>query len=150
MIYGQSQQANCSQVVTARAVKGLVASCRGTETLQNMGLTTHPVAASIVSRKMSMNHHESVHKFFQNAISNKNLVVIFIDDYHNIHTNHRPSDAAQTQPIHMATLLLKIFQNIQAVYSPGADDQVPEPGNNGILRHFIDKDLSKLEKSIIC
>ena len=95
--------------------------------LRNMGLTTHPVTASKVSRKMSLSHYESVNKFFQEAISNKHLVVIFIDDYHHIHTNHRPTDIAQTQLIHMATLLLKSFQNINAVYSAGPHDQAPEP-----------------------
>ena len=86
---------------------------------------------------------------FQNAMSSKHLVVIFIDDYHNIHTNHRPTDAAQTQPIHMATLLLKSFQNIQAVCSTGPDDQFPEPANSGLLRQLIDKNSSKLAKSYV-
>ena len=71
MMYGQSQQANWFQVATARTVKGLGASSRGIETLRNMGLTTHPITASRVRRKMSLSHHESVHKFFQNAISSK-------------------------------------------------------------------------------
>ena len=149
MMYRQSQQANWFQVATARTVKGLGASSRGIETLRNMGLTTHPVTASKVSRKMSLSHYESVNKFFQEAISNKHLVVIFIDDYLNIHTNHRPTDIAQTQPIHMATLLLKSFQNINAVYSAGPHDQAPEPANNGLLRLLIDKNSSKLAKSYV-
>ena len=98
---------------------------------------------------MSLSHYESVNKFFQEAISNKHMVVIFIDDYHNIHTNHRPTDIAQTQPIHMAALLLKSFQNINAVYSAGPHDQAPEPANNGLLRHLIDKNSSKLAKSYV-
>ena len=149
MMYGQSQQANWFQVATARTVKGLGASSRGIETLRNMGLATHPLTALNVSKKMSLSHHESVNNFFKDAISNKHLVVIFIDDYHNIHTNHRPTDIAQTQPIHMATLLLKSFQNIQAVYSAGPDDQAPEPAINGLLSNLIDKNLSKLAKSYV-
>ena len=77
------------------------------------------------------------------------MVVIFNDDYHNIHTNHCPTDIAQTQPIHMATLLLTSFQLINAVYSAGPRDQAPEPANNGLLRHLIDKKSSKLAKSYV-
>ena len=51
MMYGQSQQANWFQVATARTVKGLGVSSRGTETLRNMGLTTHPLIVSKASKK---------------------------------------------------------------------------------------------------
>ena len=88
-----------------------------------MGLTAHPSTFSNVSKKMSLSHHESVNNFFEEAILNEYMVVIFIHDYHDIHTTHRPSYGTQTQPAHMATLLLKSFQYIQAIYSAGPDDQ---------------------------
>ena len=149
MMYGQSQQANWFQVATARTVKGLGVSSRGIETLRNMGLTAHPSTATNVSKKMSLSHHESVNNFFEEAILNEYMVVIFIDDYHNIHTTHRPSHGTQTQPAHMATLLLKSFQNIQAIYSAGPYDQDPKPANNDLLSSLIDKKLTKLAKSYV-
>ena len=41
------------------------------------------------------------------------------------------------------------FQNIQAVYSAGPDDQAPEPANNSLLSNLIDMNLSKLTKSYV-
>ena len=76
-------------------------------------------------KKISLSHKESVKHFFEEAVSNEHMVVIFIDDYHNIHTTRRPTYVTQTQPTHMATLLLKSFKDIQSVFSTGPDDQGP-------------------------
>ena len=48
-------------------------------------------------------------------------MIFLIDDYHNIHTKHRPKDKTQTQAIHMTTLLLKVFAEVQAVSNHEAD-----------------------------
>ena len=45
---------------------------------------------------MPLSHHESVKNFFEKAISNEHMVVIFIDEYHNLHITHRPSKATQS------------------------------------------------------
>ena len=42
-------------------------------------------------------------------------MIFCIDDYHNIHTKHRPETKTQTQAVHMTTLLLEVFPNIKAV-----------------------------------
>ena len=149
MMYGQSQQANWFRVATACTVKGLGVSSRGIEMLRNMGLTTHPLTVSKACKKVSLSHHESVKNFFEEAISNEHMVVIFIDDYHNIHTTHRPSNATQTQPAHMATLLLKSFKNIQSVFSAGPDDQDPQPANKGLLSDLIERNSRKLARSYV-
>ena len=51
----------------------------------------------------------TVQKVLHDAKANEKLVTLFIDDYHNIHTHHRPSSDTQTQVVHMATLLIKVF-----------------------------------------
>ena len=107
MLYWQSQQAKWFQVATARTNKGLDVSSRVEETLRNMGLTTHPSTVSIASKKIALGRQEIVKRFFEEAILNEYMVVIFIDDYHNIHPSHRPTSAVQTRPSHMATFLLK-------------------------------------------
>ena len=42
-------------------------------------------------------------------------MIFLIDDYHNIHTKHRPEEKTHIQTTHMATLLLKVFPEIKAV-----------------------------------
>ena len=77
------------------------------------------------------------------------MVVIFIVDYHNIHTSHRPTSAVQTRPSHMATFLLKSPKNIQPVFSAGPDDQDPKPANIELLYDLIERNSSKLSKSYV-
>ena len=48
-------------------------------------------------------------------------MLFLINDYHNIHTKHRPEEKTQTQAIHMATLLLKVFPEVKAVSNHGVN-----------------------------
>ena len=61
------------------------------------------------------------------------MVIAFIDDYRNIHTNHRPSSESQTN---VATLLVKSFTNVKAIDSAGPDDQDQKPANSALLQFF--------------
>ena len=38
-----------------------------------------------------------------------------IDDCHNIHTKHRPEGKTQTNAVHMSTLLVKVFNGVDAI-----------------------------------
>ena len=72
--------------------------------LQNLGMAAHPHTAKIVSHSSA-----AVHLLVE-------LFLVFcIDDYHNIHTKHRPENKTQTEAIHMTTLLVKVFLNIKAI-----------------------------------
>ena len=51
-----------------------------------------------------------VHQFFEDAVTNDYMIAVVIDDFHNIHSHHRPSSPSQTQVCHMTTLLVKNFQ----------------------------------------
>ena len=46
---------------------------------------------------MSHQHHilDRVKGFFQTAIENEQFIIFCIDDYHNIHTKHRPETKTQ-------------------------------------------------------
>ena len=91
MMFGQSQAANWLQVANTRILKGLGLTSRGVETLRNIGLATHPSTISNCCKKISSAHLESVRTFFEDAldneygIDNEYMVIVFIDDYHNIH-----------------------------------------------------------------
>ncbi len=139
MLYGQSQAANWFQVATTRTLKGLGLTSRGVKTLRNMGLDAHFLTVASTCKKISSENLETVKKFFEDAVDNEYMVIAFIDDYHNIHTNHRPSSDCQTNVAHMATLLVKSFKNVKAIDSTGPDDQVNKPANNALLQDLLQK-----------
>ena len=120
LMYAQSQQANWFQVATTRTLKGLGISSRELETLRNVGPAAHPNAVSSATKKLSSEHLETVHQFSKDATENEHMVTVFIDDFHNIHSHHRPSTSTQTQVCHMATLLFKnnFQQNVVLKFYP--------------------------------
>ena len=149
MLYGQSQAANWFQIATTRTLKGLCLSSRGVEALRNMGLAAHPFTVASTCKKISSAHLETVKQFFDNAVENEYMVTAFIDDYHNIHTNHRPSSESQTNVAHMATLLVKSYKNVKAINSAGPDDQDQNPANNALLQDLLLRSLSRIFQ-VIC
>eukprot|EP00794_Sanderia_malayensis_P020709 gene20709-22741_t len=115
MVYGQSQKANWFQVTLSRTLSQYGISDFGLASLRNVGIAAHPRTVKTASLSAAENHSESVKQFFSNAADNNHFLVFFVDDYHNIHTKHRPSEKKQTQAVHMATLLVKEFKNIKAI-----------------------------------
>ena len=67
----------------------------------------------------SASHFDTAISFFQKAVENKHFIIVCIDDYHNIHTKHRPAAKTQTEAVHMSTLLVKVFPNVKAVPMEG-------------------------------
>ncbi len=121
MLFGQSQATNWFQVATTRTLKGLGITSRGVKTLRNMGLDAHFLTVASTCKKISSENLETVKKFFEDAVENEYIVIAFIDDSHNIYTNHRPSSGSQTNMGHMAALLVKSFKNVKAIHSTGQD-----------------------------
>ena len=64
-------------------------------TLRNMGLTAHPNTVLSETKKASSEHIATFHQFFEDAVTNNYMVALFIDDFHNIHSYHRPSSSSQ-------------------------------------------------------
>ena len=114
-----------------------------------MGLAAHPFTVASTCKKISSEHLETVKQFFDDAIENEYMVVAFIDDYHNIHTNHRPSSESQTNVAHMATLLVKSYKNVKAINSAGPDNQDQKPANSALLQDLLLKSLSRISKSYV-
>lgn len=149
MMYGQSQQANWYQVALARTLKGLGVSNRGIETLRNIGVAAHPITVSNTTKRISLTHLDSVNKFFETAAKERSMVAIFIDDYHNIHTHHRPSTTVQTQVVHMATLLVKSFPNVRAIESRDYGNHDSMPANVDVLQPLLTKSSNKLSQTYV-
>ena len=60
---------------------------------------------------------------------------------------HRPETKIQTQSIHMATLLLKVFPNIKAVAHHGHNALPAQPVQIKELQNFVKRNLSTLSKT---
>ena len=115
MMYSQSQKANWFQVTLARTLQQFGISDQGLASLRNLGVAAHPRSVKTASKLSAAFHLDNVACFFQQVVANMHFLVFYIDDYHNIHTKYRPDTKTQTQAIHMSTLLVKIFPNVQAI-----------------------------------
>ena len=121
MLYSQSQKCNSFQVALARTLQQFGISKQGLESLRNLGIVAHPKTVNILTKLSSSTHINHVTSFIENAIKNNQFLIICIDDYHNIHTQHQPETKTQTQVVRMSTLLLKVFPEIQAIPQLGND-----------------------------
>ena len=74
-------------------------------------------------------------------------MIFLIDDYHNIHTKHRPEEKTQTQTIHMATLLSKVFPEIKAVSNHELNLLPKYPVEISSVERMIACCMSKLSKT---
>eukprot|EP00112_Aurelia_sp_Birch-Aquarium-sp1_P011254 Seg2367.2 transcript_id=Seg2367.2/GoldUCD/mRNA.D3Y31 product="NIF3-like protein 1" protein_id=Seg2367.2/GoldUCD/D3Y31 len=115
LIYGQSQKANSFQIALSRTLKQFGISEQGLMSLRNLGIAAHPHTVKAAAKSSASSHPRSLVKFFQDAVSNEKLIVVMIDDYHNIHTKHRPKSKTQTNAVHMSTLLVKVFNDVDAI-----------------------------------
>jgi hypothetical protein len=146
MVYSQSQRCNSFQIALSRTLQQFGISERGLESLRNLGITAHPRTVKAQSKLSSSFHSDTVQSFIESAIENEQLLIFLIDDYHNIHTQHRPEAKKQTQDIHMTTLLLKVFPEIKAIpknvdLHPKSPVTIPE------LKVFMSSNMDSLSKT---
>ena len=105
---------------------------QGLQSLRKLGIAAHPHTVKAQTKISAASHTDDVKSFVQSAIENNHFLIFCIDDYHNIHTKHRPETQKQTEAVHMSTLLLKVFPNIQAV-PVEVVDLLPKSPNHQII-----------------
>lgn len=148
MIYSQSQKANQFQVSLSRTLQQFGISERGLASLRNLGIAAHPRTIKAATKASSTSHLDKVATFFQSLIDNEEFIVFCIDDYHNIHTKHRPESKKQTQAIHTTTLLVKVFPNIKAIRNQPIPPLLPaDPVNPTSLAQHIDQHMNELSQT---
>ena len=143
MMYSKSQRANWFQVSLARSLQQFGISQQGLASLRNLGIVAHPrtMKASILAS--SACYLDKVKEFFQAVIENKQFIIFCIDDYHNIHTKHRPEANIQTQTVHTTTLLVKVFPNIEAVPNDFLQLLLPaNPEEESLMKKIIVEHMS--------
>ena len=145
MIYSQSQRGNWFQVSLARTLQQFGISQQGLESLRNLGIVAHPRTIKASMHVSSASHLDRVKGFFETAIENEQFVIFCIDDYHNIHTKHRPETKTQTQSVHTSTLLVKVFPNIKAVLSDPHQPLLPvNPVDEKLCKKLIDENIGNI------
>eukprot|EP00112_Aurelia_sp_Birch-Aquarium-sp1_P025550 Seg855.2 transcript_id=Seg855.2/GoldUCD/mRNA.D3Y31 product="hypothetical protein" protein_id=Seg855.2/GoldUCD/D3Y31 len=148
MVYRQSQKANSFQVTLSRTLQQFGISEQGLISLRNLGIAAHPHTVKSAAKSSASSHLDNLSTFFENAAKNNHFLAIFIDDYHNIHTKHRPESKTQTKATHMTTLLVKIFPNIEAIEKDG---NLPclseEPVEITVIKNILAEGIPILSKS---
>ena len=147
MLYSQSKKCNFFQVALSRALQQFGISNKGLESLRNLGIAAHPRTVKILTRSSFSSHNSRVFSFIKAAIENNQFLIFCIDDYHNIHTHHRPETKTQTQAIHTATLLLKVFPEIEAVPQHGNNVLPTPPVKIQDVKNYVASNLSSLSKT---
>ena len=147
MLYSQSQKCNLFQVALSRTLQQFGISSKGLKSLRNLGSAAHPRTVKILTKSSSLSHNNHVLTFIESALENNQFMIFCIDDYHNIHTRHRPESTRQTQAIHMATLLLKVFPEIEAVPKYGNDILPTPPVKIEDVKNYVTSNLSSLSKT---
>ena len=149
MLYSQSQKCNSFQVTLSRTLEQFGISRQGLKSLWNLGIVAHPKTTNIPTKLSSSTHTCHVVTFIENAIKKNQFLIFCIDDYHSIHTQHRPETKTQTKVVHMSTLLLKVFPEIEAV--PQLENDVPvlptSPVEIPDVQKFISENMSSLSKT---
>ena len=63
----------------------------------------------MAAKKKSATYDNVIRQWIGEAVDQKKLLILMVDDYTNMHTKHRPQDLNQTQISKKVTLLLKRF-----------------------------------------
>ena len=136
-----------AKVALSRTLQQFEISNTGLESLRNLGIAAHPRTVKILTKSSSSPHNSHVFTFIKAAIENNQFLIFRIDDYHNIYTHHRPEAKTQTQAIHMATLLLKVFPEIEAVPQHGNNGPPTPPVKIQDVKNYVASNLSSPSKT---
>ena len=64
---------------------------------------------------MAENHYQSFQNFIQDAVKNKWLLVLIIDDYTSVHTKRRRREEKASEVKSMSRIVVKAFKQIPAI-----------------------------------
>ena len=148
MVFGQSQKCNWFQIALSRTLSQYGISEFGLSALRNLRIAAHPRTVKTATASATSSHLQQVQNFFTEATNKEYFIVIFVDDYHNIRTKHRANEKQQTQAVHMATLLVKVFEDIKAFHvQQNASPLSMNPADTSLLHQLISSNMSSLSKS---
>ena len=115
LCYCLSQACNTLQTDHALYLRSCNINQEGIETQHIMGLSCARRTVNTIAKSLSENHCKSFKHFIQDAIENKWLLVLIIDDFTSIHTKRRPQADKASEAKSMCTIVVKAFKNIPAI-----------------------------------
>ena len=90
-------------------------SDEGIDTLRHMGAAPASKTSLRIRKEQSNCHSVLVNDWINEAIEKKELIILVIDDYTNIHTKQRPKSETVTEVTSMATVIMKKFPGTAAI-----------------------------------
>ena len=115
LCYCLSQACNTLQTYHALYLRSCNLNQEGMETQHIMGLSCARRTVNTIAKSLSENHYKLFKQFIQDAIENKWLLVLIIDDFTSIHIKRRPLGDKASEAKSMFTIVVKVFKNIPAV-----------------------------------
>ena len=115
LCYCLSQAWNTLQRDNALYLRSCNINQEGIETQHTMGLSCARRTVNTIAKSLPENHCKSFKHFIQDAIENKWLLVLIIDDFTSIHTKRRPQADKASEAKSMCTIVIKAFKNIRAI-----------------------------------
>ena len=131
MMCTQSQRSNWLQRDLCAFLHYHGLSDAGLYALHNMGLGVGHATFYRQMHQAVVEHRQSIVGEINQAITNKCLMIVMIDDYTNIHTKQK---TYSTQVSHMATVIIRIFHDILAVPAVSVNGPANDPEGVNIQR----------------
>lgn len=103
MCYCLSQACNPLQIDHSLYLRSSRINQKGLETEHIMGLPCARWTVKSIVNTMAENHYQSFQNFIQDAVKNKWLLVIIMDNYTSVHTKRRPQGEKASQAKSMCT-----------------------------------------------
>jgi len=110
MCYCLSQACNPLQIDHSLYLRSSRINQKGLETEHIMGLSCARWTVKSIVNTMAENHYQSFQNFIQDAVKNKWLLVIIIDDYTSVHTKRRPQWEKASEAKSMCTIVVKAIK----------------------------------------
>ena len=115
LCYCLSQTCNPLQIDHALYLRSSQVNQEGIETEHIMGNSCARRTVNNIIQAMSASHYQSFETFVAQAIEQKWLLVLVIDDYTSVHTKRRPLDEKPSEAKTMCTIVVKAFKDIPAI-----------------------------------
>lgn len=93
-------------------------SLRGLSSGQVLGYSTTPRTIQQLKANLSVQHTSFICQQFHRVNELQCFIVLMLDDFHNIHSLHTPSQLVRTNVIHMASCLADVHPSVHAVPRP--------------------------------
>ena len=120
MCYCLSQTCNAFQIDHALYLRGSHINQEAIETEHILGHACSRRTVNHIVSTMAESHYSKFNQFVAQAIENKWLLVLIVDDYTSIHTKRRPQDDKLSNAKTMCTIVVKDYPSIPVIKAPPA------------------------------